>query len=484
MALLLTHPDYMTFDPAAGLHNTYPVRLYEELLTYVSERYNGRYWHVLPRDMADFWAETAKSTFASRGRSHFVPYADSISDGASKKRICMLTYSHYDVDARVSRYAETLARRGDHVDVIALGQEGQQAFARINGVNVYRIQKRERNEKGKLQFLRRLLKFFVASSVFLSRRHGAQPYDLIHVHSVPDFEVFAAWLPKLKGTPVILDIHDIVPKFYAAKFRTDKRSFLYKMLLLIERLSARFADHVIISNHIWQKTLTRSVPEEKCTVVMNFPDPNVFYHRPRTRTDDRFIMAYPGTLNWHQGLDLAVRAFASVKERIPRAEFHIYGQGDVKESLKRMAADLGLEGRVFFHDMLPKEKIADVMANVDLGVVPKRNDSFGGDAFSTKILEFMSLGVPVLVAGTRIDRHYFNDSVVRFFEPDDEASLAAAMVELAENDTLCKGLSERAREFVREEYDWELRKGIYLGMVDGLARSCPAVRLDDNDIPS
>jgi glycosyltransferase involved in cell wall biosynthesis len=195
-------------------------------------------------------------------------------------------------------------------------------------------------------------------------------------------------------------------------------------------------------------------------------------------------MAYPGTLNWHQGLDLAVRAFASVKERIPRAEFHIYGQGDVKESLKRMAADLGLEGRVFFHDMLPKEKIADVMANVDLGVVPKRNDSFGGDAFSTKILEFMSLGVPVLVAGTRIDRHYFSDSVVRFFEPEDETSLAAAMVELGENDTLCKGLSERAREFVREEYDWELRKGIYLGMVDGLARSCPAVRLDDNDIPS
>jgi glycosyltransferase involved in cell wall biosynthesis len=480
MALLLTHPDYMTSAPAAASRDSYPIRLYEELLTYVSERYDGRYWHALPRDMAGFWAETAKSTFASGGRSHFVPYAGSSSDGASGKRICMLSYSHYDVDARVSRYAETLARRGDHVDVISLGQKGQEKFARINGVNVYRIQNRKRNEKGKLQFLTRLLRFFVASSIFLSRRQGVEPYDLIHVHSVPDFEVFAAWLPKLKGTPVILDIHDIVPEFYAAKFRRNGRSFLFKALVLIERLSARFADHVIISNHIWQKTLSRSVGKGKCTVVMNFPDSNVFYHRPGTRTDDRFIMAYPGTLNWHQGLDVAVRAFAIVKERIPRAEFHIYGQGDMKESLGKMSEDLGLEGRLFFHDMMPKEQIADVMASADLGVVPKRNDSFGGDAFSTKVLEFMSLGVPVLVAGTRIDRHYFNDSVVRFFEPEDEASLASAMVELAEDDGLRKGLSERARKFVREEYDWETRKGIYLGMVDDFAARCPADRLEGN----
>ena len=58
---------------------------------------------------------------------------------------------------------------------------------------------------------------------------------------------------------------------------------------------------------------------------------------------------------------------------------------------------------------LPLRAIASMMADADLGVVPKRNDSFGGDAFSTKILEFMALGVPLLVADTRIDRHYFND---------------------------------------------------------------------------
>ena len=42
-----------------------------------------------------------------------------------------------------------------------------------------------------------------------------EPYDVIHVHSVPDFQVFATLIPRLMGARVILDIHDIVPEFYA-----------------------------------------------------------------------------------------------------------------------------------------------------------------------------------------------------------------------------------------------------------------------------
>ena len=49
---------------------------------------------------------------------------------------------------------------------------------------------------------------------FLTQEQFRDGYDLIHVHSVPDFEVFAAAYPKLTGTKIILDIHDIVPEFY------------------------------------------------------------------------------------------------------------------------------------------------------------------------------------------------------------------------------------------------------------------------------
>ena len=381
----------------------------------------------------------------------------------------MLSYSFYDVDARVSRYAETLVRRGDHVDVISIGRESQANFENMNGVNVYRIQKRERNERGKLDFASRLLKFLVNSSRFLNRMHRKNPYDVIHVHSVPDFEVFAAWLPKAKGAKVILDIHDIVPEFYAAKFRTGRDSVLYKLLMLVERLSGTFSDHVITSNHIWGKTLCRSVSGEKCSVIMNYPDETIFYSRPRAKNDGKFIMMYPGTLAWHQGLDIAVKAVSKIKEKVPQAELHIYGKGESKDAIAALIKELGLQERVFLHDMLPKEQIAEVMAQADLGIVPKRNDSFGGEAFSTKILEFMSLGVPVVVSATKIDRHYFNDSVVRFFEPEDETSLADAIVELVRDNGLRKHLAERARAFVEQGYGWKEKKDLYLNIVDSLA---------------
>src|ERR1019366_7076165 len=107
-----------------------------------------------------------------------------------------------------------------------------------------------------------------------------QPYQLVHVHSVPDFLVFAALIPKLCGVPVILDIHDILPEFYSSKFNAPPESLTFKLLLLIERASAGFADHVIIANHLWhERLLSRSVRAAKCTPIRNYPDPQRFVVR-------------------------------------------------------------------------------------------------------------------------------------------------------------------------------------------------------------
>ena len=57
MALLNTHPDYMNFNGGNPKLDEYPVRFYEEFLGYLLDRYRGRYWHVVPGDMARFWRE-------------------------------------------------------------------------------------------------------------------------------------------------------------------------------------------------------------------------------------------------------------------------------------------------------------------------------------------------------------------------------------------------------------------------------------------
>ena len=383
----------------------------------------------------------------------------------------MVAYSFYEADNRVRRYAETLARRGDRVDVVSLRQNGQPARGIINGVHVFRIQRRVVNERSKFSYLGRLLLFFIRSMAFLSVQQMKERYDLVHVHSVPDFEVFAAVVPKLTGSKIILDIHDLVPEFYLSKFSGTERSLTFRLLTTVELISARFSDHVIAANHIWEKRLqNRSVKESKCTTILNFPDTEIFQARGRTRTDNRFVILYPGTLNYHQGIDIAIRALALIKDQVPEAEFHIYGSGEQLNPLKALVKELELEKRVFLMGTKPLHEISSVIENADLGVVPKRSNSFGNEAFSTKILEFMSLGVPVVVPDTAIDSYYFNNSVVKFFRANDEQSLADAILLMIKNPELRQKFTRDASEFVRK-YSWDMNKDTYLNLVDSLVQS-------------
>jgi len=385
-------------------------------------------------------------------------------------RVCMLAYSFYETDARVKQYANALAQRGDSVDVIALRHDGEPKQSELNGVNVFRIQTRTVNERGPFSYLVRILRFLVSAAVFIARRHLKENYQLLHVHSVPDFLVFAGIVPKLAGIPLILDIHDVLPEFYASKFRVARDSFLFRCLVLVERVSIAFADHAIVANHLWcERVAQRSGMPQKCTPIRNYPALRLFNPNIRSRQNGKFVITYPGSLNWHQGLDVAIAAFSKIKDQMPDAEFHVYGEGPAKPDLIRLAQQLNLQDRVVFHGMLPTEKIVQVMADTDLAVEPKRAGSqFGNEALSMKIFEFMAVGVPLVVSRTRIHQYYYDDSLVTYYDGDDADRLAAGILQLRNNPELRAQQVARALQYV-ETHNWEIEKLQYLSLVDSLA---------------
>ena len=177
---------------------------------------------------------------------------------------------------------------------------------------------------------------------------------------------------------------------------------------------------------------------------------------------------FPGGLQWHQGLDLGIRALATVRKQIPKTEFHIYGDGNMKDELVALAKELGLADHVRFFDPLPAPQIAEVMATADLAIVPKRADSFGNEAYSTKIMEFMSLGVPVVVANTKIDRFYFDDQVVRFFASGDHQALAEAMLDVLSHKEIRDDLVKNGLGYAAAN-SWDTKKVDYLELVDSSA---------------
>jgi glycosyltransferase involved in cell wall biosynthesis len=230
----------------------------------------------------------------------------------------------------------------------------------------------------------------------------------------------------------------------------------------------RFANHVIVSNHLWhQKIVNRSAPPEKTSVFINHVDPAIFYPRPRTRDNGKFVAVFPGSISWHQGLDLAIKALARVRKELPEAEFHVYGVGHAKGDLLSLVEDLKLEDQVFFHEMVPLEDVPEIMANADVGIVPKRADSFGNEAYSTKIMEFMSQGIPVIVSKTKIDRLYFDESVVCFFEPSNVEELAETLLRVARDSEYRDTLGKNALEYA-DRNSWDRNKARYLDLVDSL----------------
>jgi glycosyltransferase involved in cell wall biosynthesis len=469
MALVNVHPDYLRFPDEPFSPRTYPVALYVELLKHVSNHHAGDYWQPLPREAAAF---CSKFRFEKPAISH--------------RRIGMIVYSVYQRDNRVIRYAEALAGRGDTVDVLSLKNKPTDLPAEtVGSVRVRRIRGRyAKNQQHQGEYLLPLLWFWIVASARLGWRHLWNRYDLIHVHNMPDFLAFAAWFPKLTGAKIILDIHDIMPEFYASKFQKAGSTFGVAVLKRIEHASARFADHVIISNHLWLKPfIARSAPEQKCSVFINYVNQNLFHPRPHAANGDKRVIMFPGGLQWHQGLDIAIRAMPAVLREIPAAEFHVHGDGNKKEELVALTRELGLMDKVRFFNPRPVSEIAEVMSQADLGVVPKRADSFGNEAYSTKIMEFMSLGVPMVVSSTKIDRYYFNDSVVRFFESGNPDALAAAIIEVLQDDKLRRRMISRALEYAGQN-SWQRRQAAYLGLVDALIENRP-VTVDRNkpDVP-
>jgi glycosyltransferase involved in cell wall biosynthesis/peptidoglycan/xylan/chitin deacetylase (PgdA/CDA1 family) len=454
-------------DLSCGDASSQAMDAYRRLLEYISTRYAGEYWHGVPKQVAEYCAAVKPLRTPLRHR-----------------RVCMLAYAQTESDHRILRYANALAERGDEVDILSLGGETPPLNNSYFGsVWVRHLQTRDYSETSKWDYLLRILTFTVRSFVVLSYGLFRRRYDLIHVHNIPDFLVFSALIPRLTGTRIILDIHDLLPEFYECKFNAKGplAEFTVECLRFVEKASAALSNHVIIANHLWyHKLIHRTVTPDRCTPFINYIDLSTFGPRRRERVGGPFRIIFPGGLQWHQGLDIGIRAFKDFHARFPNSEFHIYGQGNEKSNLIALAEELGLSKVISFFPGVSASEIPGLIADSDLGVVPKRADSFGNEAYSTKIMEYMSQGLPVAVSKTKVDQHYFSETDVFFFTSGSTTELAEAMWVLATDTSKRQHFREAGLSYVRQN-NWEVKKLDYLALVDDLLGETETPRQVDQE---
>lgn len=379
-------------------------------------------------------------------------------------RNCMVVHSHYPIgEPRVEREAKALIQRGYKVDVICLRSDREKPFEQVDGVDIFRLPVQRHRGRGPAFQMLEYLTFFVLVFFRLSLLYVQRRYDSVQVHNLPDFLVFAALVPKLGGARLILDLHDLMPEFFASSFKTGMESAAVRLLLLQEKLSCRFADHVITVTELWRKSLIeRGVAAEKVSVVMNVADDAIFHRLviPITGNEaeraDRFNLIYHGTLAHRYGIDLLIDALAEIQHRIPGIHLVIHGRGEFIEELRSQAQRLGVESRITFSTQyLPMTDVPRLIQQADLGIVPYRRDIFTDGILPTKLMEYVALGVPVLAADTPIIRQYFSEGMVQYFQAGDANDLARNILWLYEHRDRLAALAQNADQF-NQQYSWNI----------------------------
>jgi len=384
----------------------------------------------------------------------------------------MIAYTFYQSDPRVRREAEALAARGDTIDFISIQDSKQGPLTELMGVRLYPLSVGRYQGASTFRYLLKYINFFVKSSVLVTYLFSKKRYDIIHVHTMPDFLVFAALIPKMFGAKVILDVHDLMPELYICKFKKPD-NFMIRLITWVERRSIAFADRALAVHIPHQNALVgHGNPASKFSVLMNVPDPRIFERSldPALRTDNKFRLIYHGTVAKRHGLEIALQAVDSIKAKIPELEFLIIGHGDDFLRIKGLVQTMGLEKCVRFQDRVAVEELPGYLRLADVGIIPILYDEFTRYMLPLKLMEYVRLGIPAICSRTETIESYFDDSMVYYVKSGDAGGLADAILQLYQNGDKRKELVANSSRF-NSEFNWDTQKKSYFELVDSLAGS-------------
>jgi glycosyltransferase involved in cell wall biosynthesis len=382
------------------------------------------------------------------------------------KRVCIILAKYYPQQPIASRSAAALLGKGYQVDVICSRRAGQKKQETIDGVNVYRLPVGHRRES-MLRYFTEYTAFFTLAALKLSQLSIRKRYDVVQVCTMPDFLVFSTFFAKLLGTKVILYMFEYMPELFATTFNKDKNHPGVRLLRFLEKISTRYAQHVIVvcNNQGRRVQESNGLPAGKVTVVPNVPDETIFTPQPITVQKDpqHFRLITHGTLLKRQGVQTLIRAVPLLLDDIPELKVDILGDGDYRPELEKLAGDLGLQPYINFAGSVYPREVPAYIAQADVGVVAHLFDLM----LPHKVFEYLAMSKPIVAADHSHLRDNFDGDTMLFYQPDNERDLAHRVLELYRSKEKRDSLSTHAQQ-VYQRYRWQVTKQEYLRVFEEL----------------
>jgi glycosyltransferase involved in cell wall biosynthesis len=384
----------------------------------------------------------------------------------------MVVHGTYPADPRVGRETRAAVRTGFEVDVVATRESGRPAREKIEGVEVHRLPISRNRAGGRLRFFGEYVAFAGLATLYLAWLALRRRPTIVQVHNPPDFLVLAALVPKALGARVIFDIHDLSSDMLAMRFGDSRGAAAAKKLLeRLERLACRLADVVVTVHEPYREELAaRGVDSDRILVVLNSLDETQLPEAFPSPSREPFRIVYHGTVTPHYGLAVVLEAFALLPDRLSAARLEIVGTGDAVPELAARAEALGVADRVELTGLaVPHAEALTRIAGASVGVVPNLPSRLNRFALSTKLFEYVVLGIPAVVSDLPTLQRYFSPEEVAFFRAGDPQALADAIALVADDYGAALARATAARERYRKAYDWEGQCRRYAAMLELLA---------------
>jgi glycosyltransferase involved in cell wall biosynthesis len=385
-------------------------------------------------------------------------------------RIAIVVHASFPADPRIRREADALLAAGYEVDVFALRDPDQPAEERLGALRILRLPVRRRFV-GFVGHMAEYLAFAGLAALRLTREHRRRSYALVQVATLPDFLVVAAAALKLAGVPLLLDLHEDMPAFFDDKFGSPPLRPMRPMIRGVARASAAMADALItVHEPLRELALARGVAPDKISVVMNSPDDRIFDPSAQARRifmqDGELRLIHHSSLQRIYGLEVALRAVAAMGERVG-LRLDVYGDGPYRPQIEKTIAALGVGDRVTLHGRVALDELPRLLADSDVAIVPSLPEPYLQLSLSTKLLEAVAMGVPVIATDLATFRAHFSRGAIRYVPGGDPIALASAVIELADDPDRAAALAQEAREQARP-YAWPVQAARYLEVVDRL----------------
>jgi glycosyltransferase involved in cell wall biosynthesis len=392
--------------------------------------------------------------------------------GRRPRRVAVVAYAEYAWDPRVRREAETLAENGYVVDVVALRPRSGRSSSQSAGVHLHEVPLGT-HRGSRLRYAYQYAMFFLLSTVFLLRLQFRRGFDVVHIHSLPDFQVFCSLPLKFWHIPVLLDLHEAMPEIIAARFGTSTRAVLPQVAALLERLSARFADHVVAANDgIREAVISRGVAPEHITAVYNGSDPpqqglSAEEVRHKLGLPPGRLLVHAGGINPERDLETLLRAVAQLPSDANTC-LVIAGDGDAGylRALGKLVYALGIASRVMFVGKLSVGEARALMALSEVGVVTLEANPLTELAWPTRVPEFAGLNKPLVVPQLRFLQSVLQDGA-QYYAPGDASSLARMIDGILRDPEKSNRAVAKARQICRR-FDWSAMREILLGIYHSL----------------